>query len=119
YALVCVALLFRRSRAAPRIDTRAFAFTAAASLGAVALCYLVIPFAGEPVVASAPPNATYLDRYLRFIWTGMGRMTTHLFPFFALYAASALRDVAAAGTAYDAEPRAAAGSALETEASQP
>jgi hypothetical protein len=97
YALGCVALLRRLSRAAPRPDARAFALVSAASLAAVALCYLIIPFVGEPVVASAPPSATYLDSYLRFIWTGMGRMTTHLFPFFALYAASALRDVAARG----------------------
>ncbi len=69
---------------------RFFGLVTLGSLGAVVLCYVLVPFTGDPVSAAQPFEGTYLESYLHFIRVGLGRMTVHLYPFAILWGAATL-----------------------------
>jgi hypothetical protein len=93
YAFALAALWLRRrpsSAAWSSNDARFFGAVTALSFAAVALCYIVIPFTGDIVLAVQPFETTEWEAcYRNFVRVGAGRMTVHLFPFLVLYVAAA------------------------------
>jgi hypothetical protein len=82
----------RRAVAPASGDTRFLGLVSLGSLLAVIICYLAIPFFGDPRVACVPDEPSYLSCYLSFIRVGLGRMTVHLYPILVLWGVSAVRD---------------------------
>lgn len=85
----------RRSRGegAGAAETGFLGLVSLGSLAAVVLTYLLVPFTSDPVAGVQPYETTeYLACWRNFVRVGLGRMTIHLLPFYALFVASALRD---------------------------
>jgi hypothetical protein len=69
-----------------------------ASLAAVVVCFLLLPFLGDPVQGAQPHSTTdFRACFLNVLNVGFGRMTIHLLPFYVLWALAVLRDGEAAG----------------------
>jgi len=63
------------------------------SLGAVVLCFLALPFVGDPVQGAQPHSTTdFRACYRNVLNVGFGRMAIHLLPFHVLWALAVLRD---------------------------
>lgn len=78
-----------RSAGAEASARRLYLRTALLSLAAVLAVYIAVPFVGDPVAAVQPYEETgFLVCYRNFVRVGMGRMTVHLLPFWALFALS-------------------------------
>jgi hypothetical protein len=72
-------------------DTGFFGAVALGSFGAVALCYIVIPFTGDVVAAIQPYEIRdWAQSYQNFVRVGAGRMTIHLYPFLVFYVLEAV-----------------------------
>ncbi len=90
---------FRWLRAGPRPrpcgfhDAPFYGLVTGGFLVAVPLCYLLVPFLGDPRVACPGPGAAYLECYLSFIRLGLGRMTVHLYPLMILFGVATVRDL--------------------------
>lgn len=95
YLFLGVALFRARRRTVVReradAETSLLGLVTLGSFAAVALCYLAIPFVGDPVAAAQPFQGSYLDHYRHFIRVGLGRMTVHLYPFALLWVVAELR----------------------------
>lgn len=70
-------------------NARFFGLASSAFLVAVALCFLLMPYVGNPTV-SAEPQMSYAEGYLLFIRTGLGRVTSHLYPLLVLWGVSVM-----------------------------
>jgi hypothetical protein len=71
-------------------DTRFFGAVTLGSFAAVALCYIVIPFTGDIVVATQPNVIRdWAQSYRNFVRVGAGRMIVHLYPFLVFYVLAA------------------------------
>ncbi len=98
YLLACLALLRclcrgRRRRRDGFDEGSFYGLVTACFLAAVPLCYLLVPFTGDPRVACPTPDATYLDCYISFIRVGLGRMTIHLYPLMILFGVATIREL--------------------------
>ncbi|MDE1977670.1 MAG: hypothetical protein KGI84_10490, partial [Elusimicrobia bacterium] len=82
-------LIWRRRGTVQGEDTRFFGLISAGFLSAVGFCFAALPFIGDVTVS---PGRDYLAKYLQFISVGMGRMTSHLYPFLILWALASVRD---------------------------
>jgi hypothetical protein len=67
-----------------------------ASLAAVVVCFLLLPFVGDPVQGAQPHTTTdFRACFQNVLNVGFGRMTVHLLPFYVLWGLAVLRDGAA------------------------
>ena len=95
YALGAVALASRfvPARAGSGGERALYARVTLASLSAVVVCFLLLPFVGDPVQGAQPHTTTDFRACFRNVLNvGFGRMAIHLLPFYALWGLAVLRD---------------------------
>jgi hypothetical protein len=95
YALgaVAVASRFVPARAGPGGERALYGRVTLASLAAVVVCFLVLPFVGDPVQGAQPHVTTdYRACFRNILNVGFGRMAIHLLPFYVLWGLAVLRD---------------------------
>ncbi len=95
YALGAVAVASRYvpARPDPGGERALYARVTLASLAAVALCFLLLPFVGDPVQGAQPHTTTdFRACFQNVLNVGFGRMAIHLLPFYVLWGLAVLRD---------------------------
>ena len=92
-AAVALAARFLPAPGGPSSERALTGWITLMSLGAVVLCFLALPFVGDPVQGAQPHSTTdFRACYRNVLNVGFGRMAIHLLPFHVLWALAVLRD---------------------------